>query len=104
MLPERSHGCQGRFSVFWTVRGGVLAVRRWPFRHRGSSDRGNEFRQWCQGLGIKGVSLHGYRNSWAKRARKTGYSQRYAQEALGHNSKAVHQAYAKRAEVDGSCV
>jgi integrase len=65
-----------------------------------SSDRGNEFRQRCHGLGIKGVSLHCYRNSWAERARKCGYPQRYAQEALGHNSKAVHQAYAKRAEVE----
>jgi len=65
-----------------------------------SSDRGNEFRQRCHGLGIQGVSLHCYRNSWAERARKAGYPQRYAQEALGHNSKAVHQAYAKRAEVD----
>jgi hypothetical protein len=27
------------------------------------------------------------------------YPQRFAQEALGHNSKAVHFAYAKRAEV-----
>ncbi len=65
-----------------------------------SSDRGNEFRQRCHGLGILGVSLHCYRNSWAERARKAGYPQRFAQEALGHNSKAVHQAYAKRAEVD----
>ena len=32
--------------------------------------------------------------------RTRGYPQRYAQEALGHNSKAVHQAYAKRAEVE----
>jgi hypothetical protein len=26
-----------------------------------------------------------------------GYPERFAQEALGHNSKAVHRAYAKRA-------
>lgn len=26
-----------------------------------------------------------------------GYLERFAQEALGHNSKAVHRAYAKRA-------
>jgi len=25
-----------------------------------------------------------------------GYPERFAQEALGHNSKAVHRAYAKR--------
>ena len=28
-----------------------------------------------------------------------GYPERFAQEALGHNSKAVHRSYAKRAEV-----
>ena len=29
--------------------------------------------------------------------RRFGYPERFAQEALGHNSKAVHRAYAKRA-------
>ena len=28
-----------------------------------------------------------------------GYPERFAQEALGHNSKAVHRAYAKRASM-----
>jgi integrase len=43
--------------------------------------------------------LHSYRYAWAERARKAGYPERFAQEALGHNSKAVHRAYAKRAQV-----
>jgi hypothetical protein len=30
---------------------------------------------------------------------KCGYPERFAQQALGHNSKVVHRAYAKRAEV-----
>jgi integrase len=64
-----------------------------------SKDRANEFRQRCHGLGIKGVSLHSYRYAWAERARKAGYPERFAQEALGHNSRAVHAAYAKKAEV-----
>jgi Phage integrase family. len=64
-----------------------------------SKDRANEFRQRCHGLGITGVSLHCYRNAWAERARKCGFPFRFAQEALGHNSKAVHAAYAKKAEV-----
>ena len=38
-----------------------------------AKDRANEFRQRCQGLGIKGVTLHSYRYSWAERARKSGY-------------------------------
>jgi hypothetical protein len=31
------------------------------------------------------------------RAKIAGYPERFAQEALGHNSKAVHRAQAKRA-------
>jgi len=64
-----------------------------------SSDRATEFKQRCAGLGIKGVTLHSYRYAWAERARKCGYPERFAQEALGHNSKAVHRAYAKHAQV-----
>ena len=62
-------------------------------------DRATEFRQRCDGLGIKGVSLHSYRYAWAERAKECGYPERFAQEALGHNSKAVHRAYARRALV-----
>ncbi len=61
--------------------------------------RAKEFRRRCDGLGITGVSLHSYRYAWAERARKCGYPERFAQEALGHNSKAVHRAYAKNAQV-----
>lgn len=35
----------------------------------------------------------------AERAKVAGYPERFAQLALGHNSKAVHRAYAKRAQV-----
>lgn len=45
------------------------------------------------------MSLHSYRYAWAERARVCGYPERFAQEALGHNSKAVHRAYARRAQV-----
>lgn len=62
-------------------------------------DRSTEFKQRCDGLGIKGVSLHSYRYAWAERALKCGYPERFAQQALGHNSKAVHHAYARNAEV-----
>lgn len=64
-----------------------------------AGDRATEFKQRCVGLGIKGVSLHSYRYAWAERAKQAGYPERFAQEALGHNSKAVHRAYAKRAVV-----
>ena len=48
---------------------------------------------------FQGVSLHSYRYAWAERALKCGYPERFAQQALGHNSKAVHHAYSKHAEV-----
>lgn len=64
-----------------------------------SGDRATEFGQRCRLLGIKGVTLHSYRYAWAERARTVGYPERFAQEALGHNSKAVHRSYAKRAQV-----
>jgi integrase len=63
------------------------------------ADRGTEFKQRCRGLGIEGVTLHSYRYAWAERAKVAGYPERFAQEALGHNSKAVHRAYARNAHV-----
>jgi integrase len=65
-----------------------------------AGDRATEFKQRCVGLGIQGVSLHSYRYAWAERAKTCGYPERFAQEALGHNSKAVHRAYAKKAKVN----
>jgi integrase len=64
-----------------------------------AGDRSTEFGQRCKGLEIEGVTLHSYRYAWAERARICGYPERFAMDALGHNSKAVHRAYAKRAEV-----
>lgn len=64
-----------------------------------ASDRATEFKQRCKGLGIEGISLHSYRYAWAERAKSCGYPERFAQEALGHNSIAVHRAYAKKAKV-----
>ena len=62
-----------------------------------AGDRATEFKSRCRQLGINGVTLHSYRYAWAERAKTCGYPERFAQEALGHNSKAVHRAYAKRA-------
>jgi integrase len=50
-------------------------------------------------LGISGVTLHSYRYAWAERAKEAGYPERFAMQALGHSSKAVHRAYAKKAQV-----
>lgn len=62
------------------------------------ADRATEFKQRCVGLGIKGVTLHSYRYAWAERSADAGYPERYAQRALGQNSKMVHRAYAKKAQ------
>ena len=64
-----------------------------------AADRATEFKQRCRGLGILGVTLHSYRYAWAERAKAAGYPERFAMEALGHNSMAVHRAYAKNAQV-----
>jgi integrase len=69
-------------------------IARWK-----ESDRGKAFIRRCRLVGVSGVSLHSYRYAWAERARTCGYPERFAQEALGHNSIAVHRAYAKKAHV-----
>jgi integrase len=48
---------------------------------------------------ITGVSLHSYRYAWAERARTVGMPERFAQQALGHSSKAIARAYSKKATV-----
>jgi len=70
------------------------------FRRLKAGDRGTEFKQRSREVGIEGVTLHSYRYAWAERAKKAGYPERFAQEALGHNSKAVHRAYARKAKVE----
>src|ERR1019366_3161880 len=65
-----------------------------------AGDRATEFKQRCRQLQIQGVTLHSYRYAWAERAKTAGYPERFAQEALGHNSKAVHRAYARKAKVE----
>jgi hypothetical protein len=64
-----------------------------------ANDRAAEFRRRCKILKIEGVSLHSYRYAWAERAFSNGYPERFAQAALGHSSKAIHAAYARRAKV-----
>jgi integrase len=74
-----------------------------------SADRATRFAERVERLGIRkrseeagipSICLHSYRYSWAERARAAGYPERYAQEALGHQSNAIHRAYAKRAHVE----
>jgi integrase len=64
-----------------------------------AGDRATEFKSRCKQLGVEGVSSHSYRYAWAERAKTAGIPERLAMENLGHNSKAVHRAYAKKALV-----
>ena len=64
-----------------------------------ASNRAAEFSRRCRVAGVKGVSLHSYRYSWAQRALQCAYPERFAQEALGHASKAVHRTYSKNSSV-----
>jgi integrase len=50
-------------------------------------------------LGIEGRSLHSYRYAWAQRARVAGMPEREAMNHLGHESRAIHAAYAGGATV-----
>ncbi len=61
--------------------------------------RATEFQRACRRAKVEGVTLHSYRYAWAERAKVCGYPERFAQEALGHNSKAIHRAYARKAKV-----
>jgi hypothetical protein len=63
------------------------------------SDRAKAFIRRLRLVGVSGVSLHSYRYAWAERAKTCGFPERFAQEALGHGSKAVARAYAKKAKV-----
>ena len=75
---------------------GPLFPKLKPMRE---AHRATEFRRVCRRLEITGVTLHSYRYAWAERAQTCGYPERFAQVALGHNSKAVHRAYARKAQV-----
>lgn len=70
------------------------ALARIAYNHRAKM-----FIKRLKTVGVSGVSLHSYRYAWAERAKEAGYPERFAMQALGHSSKAVHRAYAKKAQV-----
>ena len=102
LCPEKNRragaGASGRRGVEFVQRPARPKARCFRILSRvRAGDRATEFASRCRQLGIVGVTLHSYRYAWAERAKTVGYPERFAQEALGHNSKAVHRAYAKRA-------
>jgi integrase len=75
---------------------GVLFPKLSTFSANGRAIR---FAYRCQRAGIQGITLHCYRYAWAERAKVAGMPERFAQAALGHNSKAIHRSYAKKAQI-----
>lgn len=74
-----------------------LLFPRWS--KTSNKDRAAEFRRRCRILKMEGISLHSYRYAWAERAFALGYPERFAMANLGHSSRAVHRAYARKALV-----
>jgi hypothetical protein len=62
-------------------------------------NRSGEFRRRCMTLKLTGLKLYSYRYAWAERAKACGYPERFAMVNLGHDSEAIHRAYAKKARV-----
>ena len=62
-------------------------------------NRSGEFRRRCKTLKLTGLKLYSYRYAWAERAKACGYPERFAMVNLGHDSEAIHRAYAKKARV-----
>lgn len=62
-------------------------------------NRSGEFRRRCKTLKLTGLKLYSYRYAWAERAKSCGYPERFAMVNLGHDSEAIHRAYAKKARV-----
>ena len=79
-----------------------LPQEGWLFpsiRIRREVDRASRFRKVRIRAGVEDVTLHGYRYAWAERAMSAGMPEREAMAHLGHNSRAIHQAYARKANV-----
>ena len=68
------------------------ALARIPEKHRAKM-----FIKRLKTVNVSGVSLHCYRYAWAERAKTVGMPERFAQQALGHSSKAFARAYSRKA-------
>ena len=69
-------------------------IQRIEDKHRSA-----EFRRRCRTVKLTGLKLYSYRYAWAERANACGYPERFAMSNLGHSSKAITRAYAKKARV-----
>jgi integrase len=96
VLSQLHFGAQAEAVLTHLPKSGPLFPRLSKMRE---SDRAAIFRRRCRKLGIAGITLHAYRYAWAERAMTCGLPERFAMVCLGHTSKAIHRAYAKRAQV-----
>jgi integrase len=70
-----------------------------PMARIKENQRAKMFIKRLKTVGITGISMHSYRYAWAERAKTVGMPERFAQQALGHSSKAFVRAYSKKARV-----
>jgi integrase len=70
------------------------SIAREQAKHRSA-----EFKRRCRLAGISGITLHSYRYAMAERLKKANVSEREAMGYLGHNSPAIHRAYAVNASI-----
>jgi integrase len=79
-----------------------LPAEGWLFprlRAQAEGIRASRFAKRCHKFEFSGISLHSYRYSWAERAKAARMPEREAMHHLGHNSRAMHQHYSKKAEI-----
>jgi len=67
-------------------------------RREKAEHRSTEFARRCRIVGVKARCLHSYRYAWAERAANAAMPEREAMKFLGHKSKAIHRAYAAKAD------
>lgn len=63
--------------------------------------RSGDFWRRCKRLGFPpGCVIHSYRYAWIERAASAGMPERFAMAMMGHQSRAVHHEYAKKAVLE----
>jgi len=66
-----------------------------------SNRRSGDFWRRCRRLGFPpGCVTHSYRYAWIERAAKAGMPERFAMTMMGHQSRYIHQQYARKAAVE----
>jgi hypothetical protein len=90
--------------------GATVKIRSFDHGYHQVEFKGHVFQVFAGGVSFKSrnrnvaLTLHSYRYAWAERAKIAGMPERFAQEPLGYNSKAVHRAHARKAQMKIPCL